>query len=331
MNRAWMGLLAIGRGRQRTSPAAALTIVIAASVTLFAAPSAGAPSLAGHAAATVQLTPAASPETDQAAWTDTASHSVGVEHLPVSATAGGRASFGVLHAKGRSNAFETTLAQTEEGVSFVDGITFHSPMYSGPAILTYELEFTLLGTGVGVGGLDPSGSSALIAEAHLTFASMIGGTVGLLAEMELSYDASGKSVSSQKVNGIDAGLVGRHVVTAIIDLDQVETLQLMIDASSFGSGFTGNVFNAGGSIDATLYWAGITGLTTPAGVPILFDLTSESGTDYRQSFAPAVPEPSTALLLLCGLAALLPPLRKRRVRIQGQSRRLTLTTLPRTR
>jgi len=305
MTQACIECLATCRARQRVSPAV-LAITIAASATIFAAPSVGAPSLEGHAEATVQATPDASPQTDQVTWADTASHSVAVEHPAIFASfarAGGSASFGVLHAQGRSNAFELTLARTTEGTSFVDGLTFHSPTYSGIAILTYELVFAGGGS-AGAGGLVPSGSSELVAEAHYTFSSMIGGTLNLLGESELSIDASGNGTNSQKVNGIEAGLAGRHVVTAVIDLDQDETLQLLIDASSFGSGFTGNVFNAGGDVDVTLYWAGITGLTTPTGVPLLYDVTSDSGTDYRQSFALLVPEPSTTLLLVCGLAAL---------------------------
>lgn len=302
MTQACKECVATCSARQRVLPAV-LAITIAASATIFAAPSVAASSLEGHAEATVQTTPEASPQTDQVTWAGTASHSVAVEHPTVFARAGGSASFGVLHAQGRSNAFELTLARTSEGISFVDGLTFHSPTYSGTAILVYELVFAG-GGGAGVGGLVPSGSSEVVAAAHTTFSSMIGGTLNLLAESEESLDASGNVTNSQKVNGFEAGLAGRHVVTAVIDLDQVETLHLMIDASSFGSGFTGNVFNAGGDVDATLYWAGITGLTTPTGVPLLFSVTSDSGTDYRQSFAPLVPEPATNLLLACGLAAL---------------------------
>lgn len=57
----------------------------------------------------------------------------------------------------------------------------------------------------------------------------------------------------------------------------------------------------------SLYWGGISRLVDAQGNAIDFNVTSESGTDYRQSFVPAtvaIPLPPSYLLMAFGLAAL---------------------------
>jgi len=59
-----------------------------------------------------------------------------------------------------------------------------------------------------------------------------------------------------------------------------------------------------GDFGSTITWAGVTNLRDALGNPIeTFDITSLSGTDYRNAITP-VPEPAGVLLWLAGLAAL---------------------------
>lgn len=56
----------------------------------------------------------------------------------------------------------------------------------------------------------------------------------------------------------------------------------------------------------SLYWGGISGVTDGQGNAVSVTVSSLSGTDYQRSFVPAtpVPEPSTYVLMLVGLAVL---------------------------
>jgi hypothetical protein len=54
----------------------------------------------------------------------------------------------------------------------------------------------------------------------------------------------------------------------------------------------------------SVYWGGITSVTTLDGTDVSYVLRSDSGIDYTKSFVPSpVPEPSSALLLVLGAAA----------------------------
>ncbi len=51
----------------------------------------------------------------------------------------------------------------------------------------------------------------------------------------------------------------------------------------------------------SLYWGGISGVSVNGQAVAAYTLSSASGTDYSLSLAPAVPEPTSALLLFAGL------------------------------
>lgn len=75
-----------------------------------------------------------------------------------------------------------------------------------------------------------------------------------------------------------------------------------LNVSGAQSGNTGFSFDAGHSG----YWAGITSITTGGTTIKDYTVTSQSGTDYSQSFAPTadVPEPATLSVLALGLGLL---------------------------
>lgn len=78
----------------------------------------------------------------------------------------------------------------------------------------------------------------------------------------------------------------------------------MLDYAVSGNG--GSLFTQG------IYWGGISSVTRADGSLVDYTLTSDSGTDWTRSFAPAaaVPEPSAAWMAVAGIGALL--VRRRR-------------------
>lgn len=90
-----------------------------------------------------------------------------------------------------------------------------------------------------------------------------------------------------KVNGVAAATVG---------LQNTET-----------GGTAQSWLDAGQSV----YWDGIAAVTTLDNTPVEYTVSALSGQDYRVSFAP-IPEPATMLLVLPGLAVLIPLVARRR-------------------
>jgi hypothetical protein len=68
------------------------------------------------------------------------------------------------------------------------------------------------------------------------------------------------------------------------------------------------------TFDITYYWAGIQSVTDQNGNALNYTLTSGSGNDFRNSFAPAVPEPSSMALMAAGGVLLVVVQRRRRER-----------------
>ena len=118
------------------------------------------------------------------------------------------------------------------------------------------------------------------------------------------------------VNGYPGQPYGDHVMIARVVLNSATHLGLEVTGqhrleSWWGSGASGSAsYDLGNSI----YWGGISQVTTLDGTPLDVTISSSSGTDYFKSYIPAVPEPASVSLVMAGMAVLLITRRRGRVR-----------------
>jgi PEP-CTERM motif len=114
-------------------------------------------------------------------------------------------------------------------------------------------------------------------------------------------------------NGLYAGSpFGTFTATVPFGFGATLPLYVQLEASA-QAGYNGSqgLPNASFDLGQSLYWGGIIGITVN-GAPVSgFNVSSASGTDYRNSMAP-VPEPGALGLMLAGLGVLVGLQRRRR-------------------
>ena len=108
-------------------------------------------------------------------------------------------------------------------------------------------------------------------------------------------------------------------ITVPIVFGQTYALQVRL-GSSAASGSLADLGGEGES-DAShsYYWGGISAITDASGRAVAATLSSVSGTDYLNAFAPAVPEPAGAALLMVGLGVVAALRRRRQISMKFRS------------
>lgn len=247
---------------------------------------------------------------------------VGNDGLPYSTTATAYASIepGVLKVSG-SGAYSGAVASySASQVSFSDTLFIHGPQDAEVALLHYKIR---------VEGTQSAESTAYTS-------SWYGDFPGAYTEWSLSHSMSGAGFKSldlysrvQKDGNGERGITatvndepgnpyGDHVLIARVALNSANYLSFSVYGYQhldgvWGSGSSGAAhYDLGNSI----YWGGISQVTTLDGTPLDVTISSSSGTDYFKSYIPAVPEPASVSLVMAGMAALL--ITRRRVRVLTQ-------------
>ena len=234
-----------------------------------------------------------------------ASATVGVGHLGVTATSTADASFQ------RDRPSDVTVVHTHVSAYLNDTIWINSPSHSGSGTLTFRLyldrtaaldadalaaedELSALG----------AASTEVLAFGPAGTLSYQGQKDGLVVDYHHLGGTTTTTISTGIVNGASvASGLGFQTYSVPVVFNQATPFGLELRGYSFAEGFG----NAAGAATLTamnsLDWGGIVGVTFE-GAPVLdYTVTSESGTDWTKNYAP-VPEPATGALTLAGLAAL---------------------------
>lgn len=233
---------------------------------------------------------------------DRVHQSLGQSDGSLSAKGTAEAKHGFLAFSGKTQAFTEQAVQSNavEAVieaSFADSVTFLGAPAGTVLRVGYSLYTESSISALCLGEASPRTFCASSGyEASLTFAG-----TNTTFSFHASQATDGFSVVTGSVDGDEGfyplGSFEREALVeagAPIALRASVRVQVNAGAEDVLAGFSAVSLG-------TLYWAGITSVTSLDGAPVDYTLTSLSGTDYRQSVS-AIPEPSAWLLLLIGLA-----------------------------
>lgn len=132
-----------------------------------------------------------------------------------------------------------------------------------------------------------------------------------------SFDAVGNLSGVNTVDGVSSDVYGVFSFSAQVTSGQHRDIHFSLLGQTFIQPTVQRNVVASTSYDLgnSVYWGGISSVTTLDGTEVSYVVRSDSGIDYAKSFVPSpVPEPSSAPLLLLGAAALL-ALRLQRARL----------------
>lgn len=250
------------------------------------------------------------PHFNQTSWSDSDAHDVqvsasGTTTRPdgttrlnnVVAIGGGNANFGVIHLEGLTEAKGSSFGISDAYVELYDRLLFSNSSATGVAIVNYnvQLDDGFMMNWTPEDPLLPG--DPVVAKYSTVITSFLGqGAFSGLSSADIR-PRSGGTLDVDKFHQVH--------LSGLVTLGSFEQLWLSLSALTMaGSEDMSFPGNAVVGYNPAFYWAGISSVTTMAGVPIQFDVMSDSGTDYRQSFAPPIPEPSiwglisSSLLLL---------------------------------
>lgn len=241
---------------------------------------------------------------------------------------GAQATWGHLGAGASTSVSSDTVPATQAfaaaNASLFDQITIGSTDVTGTGFLTFSFLVERVGF-LRASTLQPvlgSGASAdvlLDTFLHINGQSFtnritegLGESVSLGADGQPTIETRWTQIAS--VNGVQTSLddaLGTFTYTVPFTFGVPFNLSMALTVQSWA--YANGIAEAASLLDAShsFDWAGIQDVTFN-GESVAFDLRSASGTDWTQSFVMAVPEPSTGVLLLAGMTAMLIATRRRR-------------------
>jgi hypothetical protein len=122
-----------------------------------------------------------------------------------------------------------------------------------------------------------------------------------------SFDAVGNLSEVNTVDGVSSDVYGVLNFSAQVTSGQHRNIYFSLLGQTFIQPFVQRNVVASASYDLgnSVYWGGISSVTTLDGTEVNYVLSSDSGIDYAKSYVPSpVPEPSSVLLFAGGAALL---------------------------
>jgi hypothetical protein len=214
---------------------------------------------------------------------------------------------------GNSSGAGTTFVNW--GVVELTGSAFGSLNTLARGIFRDELIITAPGV--------PNGTAGMVTYAVSVNGSLFADAPGVArASWSLAADLDG-GASDINVGGTQNSLVnggqyvgapfGTFIGTARFAFGS--TIQLFVQLEGIAQAAYNNTIpglpNASFDMGQSLYWGGINGITVNGAPVSVFNVSSTSGTDYRNSMAP-IPEPGALAMMLAGLGVLVGLQRRRR-------------------
>lgn len=202
--------------------------------------------------------------------------------------------------------------QASSAVNQYDNLTLHTGN-DGEA-LTVRYSFAV--TGATQLALDKfSMESGVAGFSAWTAVQQFGSAVSVIgATTQMAYD--GSSYTDLVGDTPSASLSRIYTVETLLHAGEATFFSMSLySATALNTYYLDGTSGRGGSLlNQSLYWGGISSVTRADGTAVSFTVSSDSGVDYARSFipvVPAVPEPSSVLLMLAGVAALAGVARRR--------------------
>jgi hypothetical protein len=235
------------------------------------------------------------------------------------ATARATANYGVLksYVSGYGTAYSTSTAVAYAG--FTDFITISNPELDGQVgtvTLSFYYDYDL----------DIHGNNtypANTANGHFSAYAGMYGYYGNTYSSQVNTSVNNNGVqdfinggvTTSDLNGLRYDAVGHYLTLTgkfVYGSAFMVNMNIAIDGSTY-TNQNGGTSSYVGDASHSGYWGGISSLTADGKTVTAYTLSSQSGTDYSQSFAPSadVPEPGALALIAAGLAGMVGVRRKR--------------------
>ncbi len=129
----------------------------------------------------------------------------------------------------------------------------------------------------------------------------------------------GEAGGARQLQLVQEGPLTRMVYESTVYNDQLYRLswQMMAVAYAYNLWPSQVTDHGSATFDVNYYWGGIQSVTDSQGNPLAYSVNAQSGIDFRNSFAPGVPEPSSMVLMAAGGLMLVVVQRRRASRNQG--------------
>ena len=242
-------------------------------------------------------------------------------HTLVQSSATARADMGGIHLLARAsglledaNPYYSSAFAAHATASGGIGDSFTIRAAGAPGLMQGTASFSVLALLSGVtqvaGSLDPAIPGN--AEVYLSWTArmVVSGNSGILGDLSLSGGCNSLSSFNDGQFRCGGDLLGLHSMSLSFATGQTLSVDIEgeVRTSVFGGQSRGGMAQATGLADFgnTMAWGGIHDVRDALGNPVtgFSALSASTGFDYAKAFPSAVPEPSSWLLLLGGLAGL---------------------------